>query len=361
MHTITGTTRRLIGATVASALFAIGVAAFPSTGSAGSTLNVLGWCDIADAKIIEPFEKANDVKINFKDVDSTAAALAILGQSKPGDWDVLMSDGADTSRIVAKGLLSPLNPADYPMDDLFPVVKEPVLTSVDGKFYMVPLGYGYHGLAFNSDKIDPKDVQEMAAAWDPKFKGRLGIYDYYIPQVALAALAIGKDPATLGEADLPAIKEKLIELKKNSVLVGDVATTQQALATGTIDLLVGADSTFTAGFAAEKPNLTYSVPNKGVVRWQTGLAQVAGGANVKMATKFIQYMLTPEAQARISTSACFWSLPANMKTSFSPEEAKIMQWDQQAERIAASHNYPILNADLDKKLQDLWTEVLQAN
>ena len=57
---------------------------------ARNTLDVLTWCDHEDPALLGPFEKANDVKVNFKDIDSTAAALAVLGQSKPGDWDAVI-------------------------------------------------------------------------------------------------------------------------------------------------------------------------------------------------------------------------------------------------------------------------------
>ena len=49
---------------------------------AADTLNVLTWCDHEDPALLEPFEQANGVKINFKDIDSTAAILKKLSCGK---------------------------------------------------------------------------------------------------------------------------------------------------------------------------------------------------------------------------------------------------------------------------------------
>ena len=102
---------------------------------AEGSLNVLTWCDHEDASLLQPFEAANGVKVNFKDISSTAQILAVLGQSKPGDWDVVVMDETDTGRLAKMGVLAPLNAADYPFADIPAELANPQLTSFDGKLY----------------------------------------------------------------------------------------------------------------------------------------------------------------------------------------------------------------------------------
>jgi spermidine/putrescine transport system substrate-binding protein len=71
-------------------------------------LNALIWCDHSDPALLQPFEKANDVKVNVKEFEGTGAGLAIVDQSKPGDWDVMVIDSVDVPRGVQKGLFEPL-------------------------------------------------------------------------------------------------------------------------------------------------------------------------------------------------------------------------------------------------------------
>lgn len=116
-------------------------------------LNVLTWCDHEDPALLEPFEKAHNVKVHYKDIDSTGAALAVIQQSHPGDWDVLVLDETDTGRLADMGLLSALDPADFPMADLFEGVSSPALNVVKGKMYSVPEKFGYNAVAYDSAHI----------------------------------------------------------------------------------------------------------------------------------------------------------------------------------------------------------------
>lgn len=340
---------------VASVLMSVSVSA-----RAADTLNVLTWCDHEDPALLEPFEKANSVKINFKDIDSTAAALAVLGQSKPGDWDVLVVDQTDTGRLAQMGLLQELNAKDYPFSDIPAEIADPKLTSVGGKLYTIPEKFGYNTVAFNKTAADPKAMTDINAIWDPKYKGRLAVYDYYVPEIEYVAIALGKKPSELSDADLPAIKEKLIALKANAAMVGDVTTVQQALATGAVDILVGGGEWVTAGIAKDNPNLDYVIPTQGGVRWQQGLGVFAGSAKKDLATKFVQYIVSPEAQGKLATSSCYWGMPANNKAVLNDEQKTILRWADQPGYIKISYPYLQMTPDFDKKLQALWAEVLQA-
>ena len=71
-------------------------------------LNALVWCDHTDPALIEPFEEKFGVTVNLKEYEGTAAGLAILEQSQPGDWDVLVIDAVDVKRAVEGGHLAEL-------------------------------------------------------------------------------------------------------------------------------------------------------------------------------------------------------------------------------------------------------------
>ncbi|MGO4843629.1 spermidine/putrescine ABC transporter substrate-binding protein, partial [Rhizobiaceae sp. 2RAB30] len=71
-------------------------------------LNALIWCDHADPALLQPFEEANGVKVNVKEFEGTGAGLALVEQSQPGDWDVMVIDSIDVPRGVEKGLFEPL-------------------------------------------------------------------------------------------------------------------------------------------------------------------------------------------------------------------------------------------------------------
>jgi spermidine/putrescine transport system substrate-binding protein len=323
-------------------------------------LNALIWCDHSDPALLQPFEEANGVKVNVKEFEGTGAGLAIVDQSQPGDWDVMVIDSIDVPRGVEKGLFEPLPEDKLPFADLFPEVKMDGSTKIDGKRYGITEKFGYNTIGFNKDKVDPADMQSMASLTDAKYKGRIAIYDYYLPVIGMAALSLGKKTAELGEADLPAIKDVLLKMKANAKLVGEVTASQTALATGEVDILVGGGEWVTAGLAKENPALDFSIPKEGAVLWSQSLAMFKDSKNKDLALKFIQYILSPEGQARLATSSCYWGMPSNSKAALTDEQKKILRFDEQPGFLARAQAYPAPNADLDKKMQDVWTEMLQA-
>src|SRR6218665_3189341 len=89
-----GVSRRMLLATAAVLAFA------PVGAQAQDELNALVWCDHTDPALVEPFEKANNVKVNLKEYEGTRAAISIIEQSRPGDWDVLVIDAVDVPRAI---------------------------------------------------------------------------------------------------------------------------------------------------------------------------------------------------------------------------------------------------------------------
>jgi spermidine/putrescine transport system substrate-binding protein len=180
-----------------------------------------------------------------------------------------------------------------------------------------------------------------------------------VPEIQYAELALGKNPDTITDADLPAIKQKLLALKADAALVGDVTTVQQALTTGAVDILVGGGEWVTAGIAKDSPNLDYTIPKQGGIRWQQGLGIFAGSKVKPLGVKFIQYILSPEGQAKLATSSCYWGMPANTQAALTPDEKTILRWNEQPTYLKASYTYLQMTPAFDKKLQALWAEVMQ--
>ena len=323
-------------------------------------LNALVWCDHSDPNLLKPFEDANGIKVNVKEFEGTGAGFAIVEQSQPGDWDVMVIDSIDVPRGVEKGLFDPLPEDKLPFADLFPEVVMDGKTKVDGKRYGITEKFGYNTIGYNKAKVDVSDMQSLAALTDPKYKGRIAIYDYYLPVIGMAAMAIGKKTSELTEADLPALKDVLLKMKANAKAVTDVAASQTALATGEADVLVGGGEWVTAGIAKDNPDLDFSIPKEGAVLWSQSLAMFKDSKNKDMALKFIQYIMSPEGQARLATSSCYWGMPANTKAALDDEQKKILRFAEQPDFLKRAQEYPAPSEDLDKKMQDLWTEMIQA-
>jgi spermidine/putrescine transport system substrate-binding protein len=328
--------------------------------TAQEQLNALVWCDHTDPALIEPFEPAHNVTVNLREYEGTGAALALLEQSRPGDWDVLVVDGIDVFRAVEAGVLAPLPADELPTADFFPEVVMAENNSVDGVTYAVTEKFGYNTISFNSAKVDPADMESLATVWSEKYEGRISIYDYYLPVMGLAAIAEDIPTAEIGADDLDTIGGVLSTMRSRAASVAGVVAAQTALATGEVDIVVGGGEWLTAVLAEEQPELTWTIPQEGAVRWAQSIGVVAGSEKPDLALEFIKYIVSPEGQARLATSSCFWGMPANAKAGefLTDDQKATLRWDDQAGYLALTQLYPAPDADLDAEMQDLWLETL---
>ncbi len=329
--------------------------------AAQEELNALVWCDHTDPALIQPFEEANNVKVNLREYEGTGAALALLEQSRPGDWDVLVIDGIDVFRAVEAGVLAPMPEGAVSTADFFPQVVMEENNTVDGVTYAVTEKFGYNTISYNADKVDAADMESLSTVWSEKYEGRISIYDYYLPVMGLAAIAEGVATAEIGAGDMDAIGGVLSTMRSRAASVAGVVAAQTALATGEVDIVVGGGEWLTAVLAEEQPNLTWTIPKEGAVRWAQSIGVVEGSENPDLAVEFIKYIVSPEGQARLATSSCFWGMPANAKAGevLTDAQKDILRWDSQPDYLALTQLYPAPDADLDIEMQDLWLETLQ--
>jgi len=323
-------------------------------------LNALVWCDHTDDALIQPFEEEHGVTVNVREYEGTGAALALLEQSRPGDWDVLVIDGIDVFRVVEAGLMAPLSAEDLPLGDIFPEVLMAENNSVDGTWYAVTEKFGYNTISYNSEAVDPADMQDLSTVWSDAYAGRISIYDYYLPVMGLAAMAEGIDTADIDAGSLETIGPVLAQMRASAASVAGVVAAQTALATGEVDIVVGGGEWLTAVLAEEQPELTWTIPDQGAVRWTQSIGVLADSEQPDLALEFVQYILSPEGQARLATSSCFWGMPANAAAGdvLTEDQRAVLRWDEQPDYLARTQLYPAPDMDLDIEMQDLWLDTL---
>ena len=331
-----------------------------SAAQAEGEINALVWCDHTDPALLEPFEQAHDVKVNVKEYEGTAAGLAILDQSRPGDWDVMVIDTVDVGRAVDQGLLAAL-PDDMGTGDFFPELVMADSNGRDGITYAVTEKFGYNTIAYDKTKVDPADMDDLSILWSDKYAGRIAVYDYYLPVLGLIGLEQATATADLTADSVEALRDRAYALKANARQVSDVVASQTALATGEVDILIGGGEWVTAVLSAENPALDWTVPSQGALRWSQSIAVLEDSENKDMATEFVKYIVSPEGQARLATSSCYWGMPANRAAGdvLTDDQKAALRWDDQDAYLANSQLYPVPDADLDLAMQDLWTDMLQ--
>ena len=168
--------------------------------------------------------------MTLKEYEVTAAGMAILDQSQPGDWDMMVIDAVDVHRGRGRetGRTACRQAAD----------------------------------------------RRLATLTVGKYDGKVGICDNCLPVLGLVALGQGINTADITAETLAKPQEPLMALRKAAKQVSDVASSQTALATGDVDIIVGGGGWLTAVLAKDNPNLDWTILKQGGLRWAQSIGAV---------------------------------------------------------------------------------------
>src|SRR6202521_2134656 len=204
--------------------FLLGILALALTCSAckkkEESLSLLVWEGYADASFIQAFEESHHCKVVASYMGSSDELVAKLRGGSASNYDVISPSSDVATSIVRAGLAAPLDLSKIPTyDQLSARLRDSPLVKVDGKTYGVPFVWGPNPLLYDTtSSAQPPD--SWSILWDPKYKGKISLWDE-LSSVYMAAQVLGYDKPdpgqlyNLSDAQLEAVKKKLLELKPN--------------------------------------------------------------------------------------------------------------------------------------------------
>lgn len=262
--------------------------------------------------VIEPFMAAHPgVKVNYF---SDRASSGLLGQARAqaGDpqMDVVLMDVSTALIANREGLFAPITVEDVPnLVDLVPQA-----TVQEG--YGPAVTFDHEVLIYNTDAIAVAPTS-LEVLWDPQYKGKIAATS--MPSILGTGLMV-MTSAMLGEDYTQSVDksvEKLAELAPSIQTFDPKPDSYTLVINGTVDLATGWNAR--AQYYADQSGGKQAVvtPSEGTILQINTLNLVEGSKNPDLAKAFMNYALSPEAQAAF-TEAMYYS-PTNSKAQPSPE------------------------------------------
>jgi spermidine/putrescine transport system substrate-binding protein len=295
---ITPTRRQLIAGAVAFGAAAV-LTGSRFADAQENVLNILSWPGHADPEAVKPFEDKHGVKVVAKEYVGGDAMLALINQSPPGSFDVVLSDVEYNAFLREGGFIDPLNPADYPIEDFWPQFQKFEGNWHHGQLYSVLLRFGYLGLSYRTDLVAKEDAGSYANLWDPKVKGKVGLFDWYLPSLGAISLYDGnKPPFDISDVQFAKVKKTLFSLKPQVSGFYSMADVFSSLTNGTAAIIPGIGEWITLLLQRNGVPVASVVPKEGGVQWAESLSIASSSRKKDLAKAFIQYMTSPEGQVR---------------------------------------------------------------
>jgi spermidine/putrescine-binding protein len=253
--------------------------------------------------------------------DEEEGLVKLLGGFKP---DVVMPCAYKVEKWYQSGVLGEIDTAKIgEWGDVFESLKNISAGMQGGKRVWVPMDWGQTSIIYRTD-LCPEYVgnETWKILWDPKYKGRVAIFDSLTDGAVVAGIVAGlKDPFDYtSDEDLAKAREKLVELKSQlRYFVPDPASLEQGLATGEIVAVTGWNESITRLRKQGLP-VKFMEPKEGTMTWVCGLSIVRGTPLLEQAHEIIDAMLDPESRAYEMRNFGYGSATKSPYAILSPEE-----------------------------------------
>ena len=329
------------------------------------TLTYLSWPGHADPYIVEPFEQEHGVKVVGKEYVGGENMLALVNQSPPGTYDVILSDREYIVQLRDAGFIDKMDPADYPFDDFWPEFQNLEGHWLDGDLYSVMQSFGYLGLVHNTDHLSEADCSSYAVMWEERVAGKVGHFDWYLPTMGCLSLYNGnKDPFNIDDAAFEALRETTFSLKPQLAGFYAMADVFSSMTNGQAWVMPGIGEWISILLHKDGLPVTTTIPDEGGIQWTESCSIGTGSENQELAKKFIQYLVSPEGQWRVATKPSYNASIPNKKgwdalNQNDPESAKLLRHTFDARNVMdeyADGKIQLRKTPVQQSIDD-WTEV----
>jgi spermidine/putrescine transport system substrate-binding protein len=270
--------------------------------AAATEINMLAWYGHGEPDMVEEFEALNNVKFKPKYYAGGDNMLALIAQSPPGTYDVILSDGEFVQQLNAADYIQELNPADYPFDDfLFEDFTRFPGHWKDGKLFSAMVRFGHLGVSYNTNAVTASEAQSYNCFWKPELKGKVGHFDWHLPSLGMMSLRNGNDkpsPFDISESAWNEVQKTTMSLRPQAGGFFDYGGTFNSLKNGEMHAMCGIGDWITGVLEKDGAPVASVVPEEGGIQWTESFCIGKGTKHAGVVNKYIQYMLSPKGQVR---------------------------------------------------------------
>jgi spermidine/putrescine-binding protein len=327
------------------------------------TLTLLVWEGYADPSFIGAFEESHHCKVVASYMGTSDELVAKLRGGSASNYDVISPSSDVAASIVRAGLAAPLDLSNIPAySQLSPKLRESNIVKLNGQVYGVPFVWGPNPLLYDTTAFS-KAPDSWAILWDPRYRGKVSVWDE-LSTIYMAAQVLGydkPDPSqlyNLSDAQLEAVKKKLIELKPNI---------RKMWATGgeLTNLFQNHEVVIAMGWPLmtnELRKLNFpigeTIPRENTTGWIDHLMITSASSNKELAQAFLAYMVEAQTQKKVSDVTHYTPANPGAAQFLNSDEKKILHLDDAdayMQRIYFWQDVPRRS-----KYNEIWNEVKAA-
>jgi len=257
-------------------------------------LNLYTWDGMFPQEVLRGFEDEIGVRINYSNFDYNEDMLAKLGETKGGDYDLVIGDDYILEMVISEGLARKLDTAKLEnYDNLNPVFMSQFYDPENE--YTVPYGAGIPLILYDPALTDV-EIKGYADLWDPSLEDNVAITANYRVINGITLKTMGESMNTEDTDAIEKAGEKLLELAPNIRVINDNNTQDYLISGEVAAAFLYTSQVYNALNAREDLEVVY--PEEGLGFGIMGAFIPSQAPNPDAAYAFIDYINRPENAAK---------------------------------------------------------------
>jgi spermidine/putrescine-binding protein len=287
----------------------------PAAAGSGGQLNIYTWSEYLPQEVIDEFTRRTGITVTVDTYDSNETLMAKLASGVAG-YDLVFPSDYIIQPLIRQQLIRPLdNTRLSNLGNLDPAFLNQRFDP--NNQYTVPYLWGTTGLAYNK-KIITDPVDSWDVLFDPKYSGRILMLNDMRECFTVALKKMGK---SVNETDPDVLRQAADLLKKQHALVRayDSENYDKTLEGGDVTVAHGWNGQM-AKVVQEKPDtFAYVLPKEGGTIWMDNVCIPTSAKNPDAAYLFMNYILEPQAAAKIVNGVNYASANTAAKAFIDPK------------------------------------------
>jgi spermidine/putrescine transport system substrate-binding protein len=327
------------------------------------TLSLLVWEGYADPSFVHAFEQAHHCKVVASYMGSSDELVAKLRGGSASNFDVISPSSDVAASIAHTGLAAPLDISKLPAySQLSQKLRDMSLVKFNNQIYGVPFMWGPNPLLYDTTAF-AQPPPSWSVLWVPSLRGKVSAWDD-LSTVYMAAQVLGydkPDPSqlyNLSDAQLDAVKKKLLELKPN---IRKLWSTGGELT----NLFQNHEVVIAMGWPLMTNDLRKlhfpigeTIPQENTTGWIDHLMITSASTHKELAEAFLAYMIEAQTQKQVTDVTHYTPANPNAAQFMTPDEKKSLHLDDPDAYM--QHIYFWQDVPRRAKYNEIWNEVKAA-
>jgi spermidine/putrescine transport system substrate-binding protein len=296
--------RHFLGTTGLGMATAVLAAAMPGlkprrafAGDIGDKVGLCTWPSYHDENNFKAFKEAAGADVEVTTFGSNEEMMAKLQAGATG-WDVIVPTNYTIRDYVSQKLFQPLDLAQLPAHDASAHdVRFTGEGSVDGTVYAVPKDWGTTGYVVNTDQVKD-DLTTWKQFWEATMtsqSGKVMVHDYQLTTIGNALKYYGYSFNSIDAKELGEAEKLLLEAKPHLFGINSDYKPNLLAGDATMSICWTGDA---VQLRRENPAFKYIIGKEGGEIWTDFYAIPADAPNPKGGYALINYLITPEVNAK---------------------------------------------------------------